>query len=160
MGREREHGYDVTVRWTGAAEGGTTAYRAYSRDTETVAEGKPGPLPGSADPAFLGDAGRWNPEELLVASLSQCHMLSYLALCAMRKIVVTAYEDVAHGTMAESAGSGRFTEVVLNPVVTVADAGMAETAAELHDAAHRSCFIANSVSFPVRHRPTIRTAAA
>ncbi|WP_052852487.1 OsmC family protein [Streptomyces avicenniae] len=159
MSRTRQHGYEVTVRWTGAASGGTTAYKTYARDTEAAAEGKTVALPGSADPAFLGDATRWNPEELLVASLSQCHMLSYLALCSLRKIVVTGYEDAASGTMEETGGAGAFTEVLLRPVVTVAEAGMVEAATALHGPASDSCFIAASVNFPVRHEPTVRVAA-
>jgi organic hydroperoxide reductase OsmC/OhrA len=156
MPREREHGYDVTVRWTGNTGSGTSAYKAYGRDHDILVAGKPTMILGTADPAFLGDAERWNPEELLVASLSQCHMLSYLALCSLKGVAVTAYEDAAHGVLRETAGaSGRFAEVVLNPVVTVADASMVETAAELHEAAHRACFIANSVNFPVRHVPTV-----
>ncbi|MFR9724797.1 OsmC family protein [Streptomyces sp. MS19] len=158
MSRARQHGYDVTVRWTGAASGGTTAYKTYARDTEATAAGKTAALPGSADPAFLGDAARWNPEELLVAALSQCHMLSYLALCSLRKVVVTSYEDAASGTMDETGGAGAFTEVVLRPVVTVAEAHMAETATRLHGPASESCFIAASVNFPVRHEPEIRVA--
>jgi organic hydroperoxide reductase OsmC/OhrA len=156
---DKEHGYQVTVRWTGDTGSGTTGYREYARDTEIVAEGKPTMIVASADPAFLGDPERWNPEEMLVASLSQCHMLSYLAVCALKKVVVTGYEDVARGTMREErGGSGRFTEVVLNPVVTVAEEGMLEAATELHERAHRICFIANSVNFPVRHEPVIRVA--
>ncbi|MGP4112240.1 OsmC family protein [Streptomyces sp. 4N509B] len=154
----REHGYEVTVRWSGSADGGTTAYKSYSRDTDITVAGKPTMILGSADPTFLGDPERWNPEEMLVASLSQCHMLSYLALCALRGVVVTGYEDAARGTMSEERGSGHFTEVVLNPVVTVAEESMVETAATLHEKAHDACFIANSVNFPVRHAPEIHVA--
>ena len=156
---DKEHGYQVTVRWTGDTGSGTAEYRGYSRDTVIVADGKPTTIVASADPAFLGDQERWNPEEMLVASLSQCHMLSYLAVCALKKVVVTGYEDVARGTMREERGAGgRFTEVVLNPVVTVAEESMVEAATELHERAHHICFIANSVNFPVRHEPVIRVA--
>ncbi|MDT0310494.1 OsmC family protein [Streptomyces sp. DSM 44917] len=161
MARNREHGYEVTVRWTGNTGGGTSAYRAYARDHEVTAGGKPTMILGTADPAFAGDAERWNPEELLIASLSQCHMLSYLAFCSLKGVVVTGYADSARGTMTEQAGgSGRFTEVVLSPVVTVAEAGMAEAAAALHEDAHRACFIANSVNFPVRHDPRVEVEGA
>lgn len=152
----REHGYEVTVRWTGNTGEGTAAYRAYGRNHDIRSGEKP-VIEASADPAFVGDPSRWNPEELLVASLSQCHMLTYLALCALNGVVVTAYEDSAAGTMRETAGhSGQFTEVVLRPVVTVADESMTEKAATLHEAAHKGCFIARSVAFPIRHDPTIR----
>lgn len=158
---DREHGYEVTVRWTGNTGSGTAGYRAYARDTDITAAAKPTMIMASADPAFVGDPERWNPEEMLVASLSQCHMLSYLAVCSLKKVVVTAYEDVALGTMREERGSGgRFTEVVLRPVVTVAEAGMVAEATALHERAHAICFIANSVNFPVRHQPEIRVAAA
>jgi organic hydroperoxide reductase OsmC/OhrA len=152
----RDHNYQVTVRWTGNTGSGTAGYRAYDRGHDVLAEGKP-VVRGSSDPAFRGDPERWNPEELLVASLSQCHMLSYLSLCALNGVVVTAYQDTARGRMEETpGGGGHFTEVVLQPEVTVADAAMAEQAAALHHAAHETCFIAASVNFPVRHDPRIR----
>lgn len=155
---EREHTYEVAVRWTG--DGGTTNYRTYDRAHDVDAAGKP-TIKGSADPAFRGDPQRWNPEELLVAALSQCHMLSYLAVCALSGVVVTGYQDKALGRMRETGGgSGHFVEVVLNPVVTVADESMVEKAIALHERAHAICYIANSVNFPVRHLPTARTGAA
>lgn len=150
----REHHYEVTVRWTG--DTGTTSYRDYARDHDVEAAGKP-TLAGTVDPAFLGTADRWNPEDLLVASLSECHMLTYLALCAGAGVVVTAYADHASGVMQEDrAGGGRFTEVVLRPEVTVAAEEMREKATALHHDAHNRCFIANSVNFPVRHVPVVR----
>jgi organic hydroperoxide reductase OsmC/OhrA len=119
------------------------------------APGKPD-LAGSSAPEFRGDAARWNPEELLVAALSQCHMLWYLHLCAESGVEVTGYQDEPLGTMEEAAdGSGRFLEVVLRPRVTVAERGMFEAAGVAHAGAHGKCFIANSVNFPVRHEPVI-----
>ncbi len=139
----REHGYEVTVTWTGA----TTGIRDYSRAHEVAVEGKP-TLAGSSDPAFRGDRDRHNPEELLVAALSQCHMLSFLSLAALAGIVVTSYRDSAIGTMVEDgAGGGRFTSVTLRPEVTVHSGH--EKLPELHEKAHHVCFIANSVNFPV-----------
>jgi organic hydroperoxide reductase OsmC/OhrA len=152
----KDHGYEVTVRWTGNTGSGTSAYLGYDRAHEVVSDGKP-TIEGSADPVFLGSPERWNPEELLVSSLSQCHMLSYLALCARSGVVVTRYSDVARGRMAEAPGnSGHFTEVVLNPVVTVTSRGMVDQALALHKQAHETCFIANSVNFPVRHEPSVQ----
>ncbi|TYB38821.1 OsmC family protein [Actinomadura chibensis] len=149
----KKHQYEVSVTWTGNTGSGTSSYRAYERAHEIRADGKP-PIAGSSDPSFRGDAARWNPEELLVASLSQCHMLWFLHLCAVEKVVVTAYEDSPRGTMVETPdGGGRFEEVVLRPRATLADAGQAGRAAELHDRAHELCFIANSMNFPVRHEP-------
>lgn len=156
----KTHRYEVRVAWTGDRGEGTSGYRTYSRDHEVSAAGKL-PIKGSSDPAFRGDAGRWNPEELLVASLSQCHMLWYLHLCAADRVVVTGYVDRPVGTMAETAeGGGRFVEVVLRPEVTVAAAEMTERAVGLHEQAHRMCFVANSVNFPVRHEPVVGCAPA
>jgi organic hydroperoxide reductase OsmC/OhrA len=151
----KEHLYTAVVRWTGNRGEGTASYRSYGREHEVEAEGKPA-IPGSSDPGFRGDPQRWSPEELLVASLSQCHLLWYLHLCAVNGVVVTAYEDRPEGRMAETEdGGGRFTEVVLRPAVAVAGEGMVERAGELHEDAHRLCFVANSVNFPVRHEPTV-----
>ena len=151
----RTHRYELTVRWTGDTGSGTSGYRRYRRDHEVLASGKP-PILGSADPAFRGDPQRWNPEELLLAALSQCHMLWYLHLASVAGVVVVSYEDTPEGTMTEhSDGSGEFTEVVLRPAVTVADPDMVEPAGPLHGQAHRYCYIARSVAFPVRHDPRI-----
>ena len=148
------HRYAVSVEWTGNTGKGTESYKTYERDHEVRVAGKPAIL-GSSDPAFRGDPARHNPEDLLVASLSTCHMLWFLHLCARERIVVEAYADEAVGTMREDeTGGGRFTEVVLRPVVTVrgqanghADAATIEG---LHHEAHEKCFIAASVNFPVR----------
>lgn len=153
-----EHGYRVTVTWTGNRGTGTSSYRAYDRAHEVAADGPP-PIPASSDPTFRGDRRRWNPEQLLVASLSQCHLLWYLHLAAEAGVVVTAYTDDAGGTMVTDAtGGGRFTEVVLRPRVEVADAAMVGTAQGLHARAHELCFVASSVAFPVRHEPTTSVA--
>jgi organic hydroperoxide reductase OsmC/OhrA len=142
--------YSVTVEWTGNTGTGTSGYRSYERRHEISAgTGKP-VIAGSSDPAFRGDPMRWNPEELLVASLSACHKLWYLHLCAEAGIVVRAYRDEAEGVMAESAdGSGQFMRVTLRPRVTVAAGSDMTKARELHEAAHGKCFIARSVNFPV-----------
>ena len=153
-----EHSYRVTVSWTGNRGSGTASYRGYDRANEVRADGRP-TIPGSSDPTFRGDAGRWNPEQLLVASLSQCHLLWYLHLAAEAGIVVTAYRDDATGTMVtDGTGGGRFTEVVLRPDVEVADGAMAERATALHRRANELCFVANSVAFPVRHEPATSVA--
>jgi organic hydroperoxide reductase OsmC/OhrA len=146
------HTYRTVVTWTGNRGSGTSGYRNYGRDHEVTAAG-PAPIAGSSDPTFRGDADRWNPEQLLLAALAQCHLLAYLHLCADAGVVVTAYVDTARGTMTARGGAGRFTEAVLAPRVSVADAGLVPLATALHDDAHRACFIANSVNFPVRHEP-------
>ncbi|WP_425844204.1 OsmC family protein [Agrococcus sp. TSP3-2-1] len=148
------HAYAVEVEWTGAGADGTATYRSYTRDHVVRVEGLPDIL-GSADPTFRGDRGRHNPEQLLLAALAQCHMLSYLHQAASRGIVVTAYRDAATGEMETSGTGGRFTRAVLRPVVTIADATQAADALDAHGQAGRDCFIASSVAFPVLHEPTI-----
>ena len=146
----RAHRYGSTVTWTGNQGTGTSGYKAYSRDHAIAVPGKP-PILGSSDPAFRGDPARHNPEDMLVASLSACHMLWYLHLCATSGVTVTAYSDSASGTMAEDySGGGRFTEVVLRPQVTLAPGSDTAKAEALHHEAHEKCFIASSVNFPVR----------
>ena len=154
MSLNREHHYQLTVKWTGNRGTGTSHYREYDRSSVFSAEGKPF-IESSADPAFRGDKTKYNPEELLVAALSLCHMLSYLHACAVAGVVVVDYADNAQGIMAEEDnGSGRFKEVTLNPIVTVKDDSMVDRATDLHKKANASCFIANSVNFPVHHKPT------
>lgn len=159
MALGRTHEYQVGVRWTGNRGTGTSGYRDYGRDHDIETEGRPG-LQGSADPAFRGDKTRWNPELLLVAALAECHMLSYLHHCAVAGVVVTGYADDARGTMEQEGNGGHFTGVVLRPRVTVASPAMVDDAVRLHEDAHRDCFIASSVNFPVRHEPDVRAAAA
>ncbi len=151
--KAREHTYRARLTWTGAAAGPVRDYPSYSREYRVEFEGKPA-LRGSADPTFRGDAALQNPEDLLVASLSACHMLTYLALCVRAGIAVSAYEDDAVGTMVETAGVGRFARVLLRPRVTI-DGGDPERAQALHRQASEDCFIAASVNFPVEHEPAV-----
>lgn len=145
----RQHTYTLTLQWTGNTGQGTADYRSYKRDYEISADGKP-VLAGSADPDYLGDAGRWNPEELLVAALSACHKLWFLHLCASANITVTGYVDAPLGTMnTNDDGSGQFSSVLLRPTIALADAAQATRADALHAKAHDMCFIARSVNFPV-----------
>jgi organic hydroperoxide reductase OsmC/OhrA len=150
-----KHHYETNIVWTGNTAEGTKTYRSYSRNFTLTAPDKPDIL-GSSDPAFRGDRDRYNPEEMLVAALSSCHMLSYLHLCAINDVVVLAYEDIAAGTMQERPdGSGVFTHVQLNPKVTISAESNIERASELYHKAHELCFIANSVNFPVAAAPTV-----
>jgi organic hydroperoxide reductase OsmC/OhrA len=152
---EKQHHYTATITWSGNKGTGTSGYAAYDRDHVISVEGKPD-IHGSSDPAFRGNKNRYNPEDTLVAALSACHMLWYLHVCAVNGVVVEKYTDDASGTMDENSdGSGQFSEVVLRPQVTVQSAGMKDKAMRLHDDAHRMCFIARSVNFPVHHLPTI-----
>ncbi|MEV4222606.1 OsmC family protein [Nonomuraea sp. NPDC049725] len=148
------HTYATTVTWTGNLGTGTSGYRAYDRAHELTADG-PAPIAGSSDPAFRGDPARWNPEQLLLGALSQCHLLSYLHVCAVAGVVVTAYADHATGIMTQTATGGHFTEATLRPHVTVASPDMVEAAVRLHEDAQKACFIASSVNFPVHHEPTV-----
>jgi organic hydroperoxide reductase OsmC/OhrA len=149
----RTHQYELHLCWTGNRGEGTRGYRAYGRDHEWRAAGKPTIL-GSSDPAFRGDAGRHNPEELLVAALSSCHMLWYLHLCSEAGISVEAYEDDPVGLMQEIPdGAGQFRRVTLRPAVTYADGSDEEGAKQLHHVAHEKCFIARSVNFEVACEP-------
>lgn len=114
-------------------------------------------LLGSADPTFRGDGTRFNPEELLLAALSECHLLSYLHACVMAGVVVVDYTDEATGTMITTPdGGGHFTEVTLHPVVTIKAGSDPAAAEQAHEQATAMCFIANSVNFPVHHQPSIR----
>lgn len=147
---DKTHSYQINLLWTGNTGAGTSGYRAYERAHEISVPGK-APILGSSDPAFRGDAARYNPEELLVASLAACHMLWYLHLCADHGIVVTGYTDQPRGQMSETVdGGGRFTEVVLQPLVTVKAGADLTLAEQLHERAHTLCFVANSMNFPVR----------
>lgn len=154
----KEHQYTLTVKWTGNTGKGTSDYRAYERSHKIITKNKPD-ITASSDPAFRGDKSKHNPEELFLASLSSCHMLWYLHLCADAGIVVVDYEDNAEGTMLEGEdGGGQFIEVILHPKVTVSDSAMIEEANELHHEANKMCFIANSCNFPVLHEPTCKAA--
>ena len=150
----KQHNYSLNIKWTGNKGEGTTRYDAYDRSYIISGENKVEIL-GSADEPFRGDITKYNPEDLLLASLSSCHMLSYLYLCSLEGIVVTAYTDNASGTMIENAtGGGSFKEVTLNPIFYVSDESMVEKAIELHHKAHEICYIANSVNFDVKVSPT------
>lgn len=152
---EKQHHYTSQLEWTGNLGNGTNDYKSYSRNYSLSVVGKPIIL-GSSDPSFRGDATRYNPEELMMSSLSACHMLWYLHLCAVNEIVVLEYFDQATGIMVEHAdGSGEFTEAILKPIVKVKDATMKSRAFELHEEAAKMCFIARSVNFKVHHEPTI-----
>lgn len=151
----KTHTYQGQLNWTGNRGEGTKNYKSYDRSYSVQVEGKP-MIEGSSDPAFMGDPTKYNPEELFLFSLSSCHMLWYLHLCATEGIVVTDYEDRATGTMIEEAdGSGRFTEVILKPKVTITDRSKKEMALQLHHKANQMCFIANSCKCAVKHEASI-----
>jgi len=151
----KEHHYKLKITWTGNLGTGTSKYDAYSRDHIISAKGKEDLL-GSSDPAFRGDASKYNPEEMLLSALSTCHMLWYFHFCADNGIIVTDYVDDAEGIMEEAkTGGGKFREVILKPTITITNSDKAELAIKLHEEANKKCFIANSVNFPVLHLPVI-----
>ncbi len=150
-----EHHYRLRSTWTGDRGTGTSGYREYARAVSLEVDGKPA-IAASADKPFRGDPAKWNPEELLLGALSECHLLSYLHACVTTGVVVTGYEDDASGTLQEDGNSGgAFTEVTLRPRVRVADESMVEAALAAHKQAREWCFIANSVNFPVHHEPEV-----
>ena len=141
-----DHDFAVRLEWLGDGR------------KHSLRSGENPVIAGSAARVFKGDADRWNPEQLLVASLSQCHLLSYLYSAAKAGVVVTAYQDDATGLLRTEGEGGRFESVTLRPVVTIAG-GDPDLALSLHEEAARNCFIANSVNFPVHHEPTTVVAA-
>jgi len=151
-----EHHYNAHLIWDGNHGDGTTDYTKYGREHRVIVDGKP-VIHATADPAFRGDAQKHNPEDLFLAAISSCHMLSYLALCAKYKINVLSYEDRASGVMQEDGkGGGRFVDVILHPIVVVANADHVERATQLHERAHEQCFIAASCSVPIQHQAEVR----
>jgi organic hydroperoxide reductase OsmC/OhrA len=151
---DKQHHYPVHVVWTGNHGSGTKTYQGYGREHDIRIAGKP-VIAGSSDASFRGDGSKHNPEDLLVAALSSCHMLWYLHLAAVAGVVVTDYVDDAVGTLVERGNDGHFSEVVLQPRVTITHGSDPEAARRIHEEAHHACFIANSVNFPVRCEPRI-----
>jgi len=150
------HTYKAQLIWDGNLGEGTSTYPGYGRQYRVVIDGKPD-LNGTADPMFRGEAEKHNPEDLFLAAVSSCHLLSYLALCARASINVVDYRDDASGDLVfDGAGGGRFETILLRPTVTVADAKDVDRAKALHGKAHELCFIANSCSVPIHHQAVVR----
>jgi organic hydroperoxide reductase OsmC/OhrA len=154
---QKDHHFNITINWTGNRGTGTSDYRSYDRSHTVLIEGKED-IMGSSDPAFRGDKSKHNPEDMLISSLASCHMLWYLHLCSDAGVIVLDYTDNATGILIEKKeGGGHFSEITLNPNVIVLDATMINKANELHKKANELCFIANSVNFPVFHKPSCRS---
>lgn len=147
------HHYQTRVRWTGNTGQGTARYGAYRNDHEVGTPGKALHIPGSSDPGFGGEPSRYNPEELLVATLAACHMMCYLHLCADHGVVVLDYVDEPTGSMLAKRVGGHFTEVRLRPQITLAAGSDQALALRLHEDAHARCFVANSMNFDVHVEP-------
>lgn len=154
----KEHKYQAEIKWTGNLGKGTSSYREYERNYSIQIEGKE-IIEGSSDPAFKGDPSKHNPEDLFLSSISSCHMLWFLHLCSVEKVIVTNYVDRAEGIMMENKnGSGFFKEVTLKPEVTVLKERMVEKLDSLHSEANKMCFIANSCNFPIHHNASSQIA--
>lgn len=152
----KTHHYSVDVVWTGNRGSGTSDYAAYDRAHEIRIDGKP-TIPGSSDPAFRGDAARWNPEDLFLSTVSSCHQLWYLHFCAVSKVNVISYSDTARGELEEDgANGGRFTSITLHPRVVISADSDPQAARAAHDRAHHACFIANSLNVPVTVEAEVR----
>lgn len=150
----KKHNYEIKIEWTGNEGNGTLNYKSYNRSHKIIAEGKYGGIDGSSEATLMGDKTRYNPEELFLSSISACHMLWYLHLCTVHKIIVTEYLDNPTGIMEENEnGSGKFTEINLNPQIKITDLNMVSKANALHKEANKMCFIANSCNFKIRHNP-------
>lgn len=150
----KKHEYQTYLTWTGNQGEGTNKYNSYTRDYTIQIKNKVDIL-GSSDPAFLGDINKHNPEDLLLSSISSCHMLWFLHLASTKGIVVIDYMDSASGVMIENKdGSGYFESVTLNPVVTITDKTRTDETNELHLLSNKYCFISNSLNFKVKHKPT------
>lgn len=148
------HNYNITVQWTGNKGEGTKDYQSYDRCHSIIINEKQD-IHCSSDPVFKGDKTKHNPEELFLASISSCHMLWYLHLCADNNIVVLKYTDKATASMqVNENGGGHFTEVILHPIVTITDNTLIEKANALHKKANALCFIANSCNFVIHHKAT------
>lgn len=146
--------YHSQLEWTGNTGTGTSSYNNYSRNYHLRIAGKPD-LPATAGHHFRGDPARHDPEDHFLAAIAGCHLLSYLALAARNNVVVLEYRDAPSGVLSLEGGGGKFTSVLLRPVVTIAAGSDRERALALHDTAHEQCFIANSCSVPIHHEPTI-----
>jgi organic hydroperoxide reductase OsmC/OhrA len=147
------HNYKLATKWTGNQGTGTSNYKDFVRSYNIQIENKADIL-GSSDPEFRGDKTKHNPEELLLASVSSCHMLWYLHFCAENKIIVTDYVDNATAILEETEdGNGKFSSITLNPSITITEKSMVELATELHKKANEFCFVANSLNLKVDHKP-------
>lgn len=148
-----EHEFPARVVWTGNLGRGTTNYHAYQRTWSVATPGK-SEIQCSNDPLLGGDPALHNPEDLLIATVSACHMLWYLHLASKAKIIVTSYVDDPVGIgETEANGTGRFVRAVLRPRIDVVEGADLAKAEALHHDVHRYCFIARSVNFPITYEP-------
>jgi organic hydroperoxide reductase OsmC/OhrA len=149
-----EHEFSCQTEWTGNRGEGTSGLRKFDRTWSISTPGR-AVVEGSADPQFGGKADRPNPEDLLMASLSACHMLWYLHLATVAGIVVQSYVDkpVGYGEV-EKSGVGRFLRATLRPHIVLAAGTDQAKADAIHHEIHKYCFIARSVNFPIDYAPS------
>ncbi|MEP5341894.1 MAG: OsmC family protein [Algibacter sp.] len=146
------HIFKAKVNWELSKGETTESPKTFSRNHIVEIDNKKNDLKVSAAKMFRGDASLYNPEDLLLSALASCHMMSYLYVCSQNNIKVLSYTDNAEAVLeVESSGSGHFTKVILNPVVTIKDETKKELALSLHEKANSLCFIANSCNFPIVH---------
>ena len=137
--------HKATISWERGAR--PFSYESYSRDHTWTFDGGV-EVPATAAPAYLGSPALVDPEEAFVAAVASCHMLTFLALAARKRLVVDRYEDAATGFMTKNdAGKLAVTRVELRPAILFGGekAPSAEELERLHELAHENCFIANSV---------------
>lgn len=150
-----EHVFETRIEYPADPRQKVPPEADFSRDNRMGAEGHPD-MPGALPPSLGGHSRGYSPEDLLILSLSECHLLTYLALAQRRGLAVKRYEDRATGTLGKNAnGQTQMAEVVLHPRVTIPRGADVAMARDLHDRAHHHCFMANSVNFPVRHEPEV-----
>ena len=148
-----KHLFKVALSWISKEETAQSAFKFYSKSHTISIQHKPD-LNISAAKAFKGDPALYNPEDLLLSSLTSCHMMSYLYCCKQNNIEVISYTDDAEATLeVNDDGSGRIVEVMLHPKVIISNPTQIELAISLHKKANELCFIANSCNFPVFHSP-------
>jgi organic hydroperoxide reductase OsmC/OhrA len=148
------HVFEGSLAWQGQPAGQPFTYETYARATRLAFEGGAA-IEASSPGVFHGDDSKANPETLMMASLMQCHFLTFMAVAAKSRVEVTGYADRATGTLGKKDGKMRFVEVVLRPRVKLAAPVDAEKFRSLHDKAHANCFMANSVNFEVRVEPEL-----
>jgi organic hydroperoxide reductase OsmC/OhrA len=149
------HTYRTTLAWHGTTAVGYDAYDRTHRVTLPPAHGE---LVLSSDPAFRGDAGLANPEQLLLAAASSCQLLSFLAVAARARIEVLEYRDEAEAVMPEEEQPMRITRIVLRPRIVVGAGTDGDRVGRLVELGHRQCFIANSLNTKVVVEPVIEAA--
>ncbi|AEM40624.1 OsmC family protein [Ketogulonicigenium vulgare] len=151
-----EHSYSAEVIWTGNRGAGTINYRGYDRTWDIAVPGK-AVVHCSNDPLLGGDPTKMNPEDLLLSSLSACHMLWYLHYAANAGLIVSSYRDSPIGVgEVEKSGAGRFLSATLRPEIALNAGADLDLAHDLHHRIHAVCFIARSVNFPISYAPTFR----